>query len=185
MKKRLIAIAFLFALIAGMIPSASLPEVSAKAMSNASALTPLVYQKGSYVALGKIKLYTAADGKKSTGKSVPEGAEFKVTSVKNEFGKTTYDGKTGWVNLGYAYNPANKKRGWTRCANNSPRGNTGTSPRPTSTIPTAIPIRPARTVTRTSAAIILTGHASATAFLSSWASTCSAFIRPNGNATTI
>ena len=108
MKKRLIAIAFLIALIAGMIPSAYLPEVSAKAMSNADALTPLVYQKGSYVALCKIKLYTAADGKKSIGKSVPEGAEFKVTSVKNEFGKTTYDGKTGWVDLSYAYNAANK-----------------------------------------------------------------------------
>ena len=108
MKKRLISIVFIIALIACVIPSAQLPEVSAaKAMSNASALTPIKYNTGSYVALGKLTIYTSSDGKKSTGKTIPLNANFKVTSVKGEYGKTTYSGKTGWVNLGYAYNSKN------------------------------------------------------------------------------
>ena len=108
MKKRLISIVFIIALIACVIPSAQLPEVSAaKAMSNASALTPIKYNTGSYVALGKLTIYTSSDGKKSTGKTIPLNANFKVTSVKGEFGKTTCGGKTGWVNLTYAYNAKN------------------------------------------------------------------------------
>ena len=70
MKKRLISIAFIIALIACVIPSVSLPEVSAAtAMSNASALTKITYHTGSYVALGKLTIYTSYDGKKSTGKT--------------------------------------------------------------------------------------------------------------------
>ena len=63
MKKRLISIVFIIAMIVCVIPSASLPEVSAKAMSNASALTPIVYKTGSYVALGKLTIWTASVGK--------------------------------------------------------------------------------------------------------------------------
>lgn len=108
MKKRLISIAFIIALIACVIPSVSLPEVSAAtAMSNASALTKITYHTGSYVALGKLTIYTSYDGKKSTGKTIPLDTNFNVTSVKGEYGKTTYGGKTGWVNLGYAYNSKN------------------------------------------------------------------------------
>ena len=107
MKKRLISIVFIIAMIVCVIPSASLPEVSAKAMSNASALTPIVFKTGSYVALGKLTIWTASDGKKSTGKTIPLNANFNVTTVKGVFGKTTYSGKTGWVNLGYAYNSKN------------------------------------------------------------------------------
>ena len=71
MKKRLISLAFILALIICAVPAAGFTQVSAKAMSNAGALTPLDYKKGSYVALGKLTVYTASDGKNSTGKKIP------------------------------------------------------------------------------------------------------------------
>ena len=107
MKKRLISIAFVIAMIVCIIPTASFPEVSAKAMSNASALTPINYKTGTYVALGKLTIYKKSNGKNSTGKSIALNASFNVTSVSGEYGKTTYGGKTGWVNLTYAYNSEN------------------------------------------------------------------------------
>ena len=107
MKKRIISFAIIIVTLLCVIPFGSFTEVNAKAMSNASALTATTYNKGTYVSLNKMTIYKNYDGKKSTGKSIPTGTSFNAASVHGQFGKVTYKGTTGWVDLSYAYNSKN------------------------------------------------------------------------------
>ena len=107
MRKKIASLVFIFAMILCTVPYGMFTEVSAVAMSNADALTPIVYKTGEYTTLGRLNIYASAGGS-ATGKRIPKDTVVKVTSVSGEFGKTSYDGKTGWINLGYAYNTENK-----------------------------------------------------------------------------
>ena len=108
MMKRIGALVTAAAILFCIIPFGAQMTVQAKAYSNAKALTPFVYKTGSYTALKKLTLYTSSDGSKSTGKSIPADTSVKVTSVSGEYGKVSYSGTTGWINLSYALNPQNK-----------------------------------------------------------------------------
>ena len=108
MKKRIVSLAFLIALLLCVVPFVPFIQADAKAMSNAGALTPFVYQSGDYTVLRKLTLYTSAEASTSAGKTLPVGTKVSVSSVSGEYGKVTYDGKTGWINLSYALNPRNK-----------------------------------------------------------------------------
>ena len=107
MKKRLISFVIVIAAAVFALQFGFTAVVSAEGFNNAVALTPVVYNKGAYSALCVLTVYSSADGVKSIGKSVPAGASVNVTSVSGEYGKITYNGSTGWINLSYAYNTRN------------------------------------------------------------------------------
>lgn len=82
--------------------------LAAHALSSAEELTPFVYKKGSYTVLRQMTAYTAAGGNKSAGFTVKKDQTVSVTSVSDHFGKVTVSGKTGWMDLSYAYSTQNK-----------------------------------------------------------------------------
>ena len=108
MKKRMTSLALVLAVMICVVQWGSFMNVGAAAMSSAEALTPFVYQTGEYTALRKLVIYTSGEGSQSTGKSLPKDTKVNVSAVAGEFGKITYSGTTGWINLSYALNPRNK-----------------------------------------------------------------------------
>ena len=105
MKKRIISLLAVLALIFCAIPFASLTQASAK--SNASALKALTYKTGTYTTLKSLTLTTKAGGSKSAGATVGKNKAVKVKSVSGHYGKVTVKKKTGWIDLTYAYNMSN------------------------------------------------------------------------------
>ena len=105
MKKRMLSLIVVMAVIICTIPFMPLPQAEAK--SNASALTALTYKTGTYTTLKSLTLYTKAGGSTSARVSVAKNKAVKVTSVSGHYGKVTVNKKSGWIDLTYAYNTAN------------------------------------------------------------------------------
>ncbi|MDD5924252.1 MAG: SH3 domain-containing protein [Clostridia bacterium] len=50
---------------------------------------------------GNLRLRSTPSASGDTLASIPNGTQITITEVMNDFGKTTYDGKTGWVSMAY------------------------------------------------------------------------------------
>lgn len=105
MKKRILSFILVAAMLFCVVPLCKFSE--AYAMSNASALTPVVYKTGSYTTLTSLNLYSDSSASKSTGTKVAKNTKVSVTSVSGNYGKVTVNNKTGWIDLSYAYNMEN------------------------------------------------------------------------------
>ncbi len=109
MKKRIISFAIIITMLIGVFaaPCAGASEVRAASYSNAGALAPVVYRTGRYRTLDRLKIYASSDGNNDSGTSIPENVPVNVTAVSGAYGRTTYGGRTGWIDLSYAYNSSN------------------------------------------------------------------------------
>ena len=102
-KKKILSVLAFLSILSFFI--SSIPEVHAK--SNLPDFKKVSYKTGTYISLEELNIYSNNSGTKRTGKKIPNNKSFHVSSVKGEYGKTTYKGKAGWVNLSYAYNSLN------------------------------------------------------------------------------
>ncbi len=107
MKKRIISVALIFAVMFTMMPLNKFTSVFA--LSNAEALTPFTYQTGKYYILAS-SLNVRSGPSTSFNKitSVAQDTAVTVRDVKDGWGQIIVNGKTGWMDLSYAYSDANK-----------------------------------------------------------------------------
>ncbi|MBR5869159.1 MAG: SH3 domain-containing protein [Clostridia bacterium] len=90
------------------VPSTSEPEVPETSEPETSKPEDTKPSEPAEDLTGNYKTTAALNLRKSAGTSaarlltIPKGKTIKVTQVKDNWGKTTYDGKTGWVSLDYA-----------------------------------------------------------------------------------
>ena len=106
-KKQITSLAIVTAVLVAFIPLISV--VSAYAQSNAGALTPISYKTGTYtIAASSLNVRSGPSSSKSKVTTVSKNTSVNVSSVSNGWGKITTGGKTGWIDLSYAYSSVNK-----------------------------------------------------------------------------
>lgn len=107
MKKRIMSIALIMALTLSAAPFGKFTSVSA--LSNSKALTPIVYQTGEYtIVANSLNVRSGPSTSNSKVTAVAKDKTVTVSQIQNGWGKISINGKTGWIDLGYAYNGANQ-----------------------------------------------------------------------------
>lgn len=107
MKKQITSFVIVVAILLTLFPLGEF--VSAYAQSNASALTPISYHTGTYTVIASsLNVRTGPASSYSKVTTVSKNTSVSVSSVSNGWGKITVSGKTGWIDLSYAYSTANK-----------------------------------------------------------------------------